>query len=276
MIPTSEPPAVRAEAAARRLLDKGLKPQVALILGSGLSGVVDSIQTEFTGSTGDLLGSRSGSVAGHSGKFVIGSLGGIRLVAFLGRIHLYEGYSAEEQTLPILLASRLGARLLLLTNASGGINPAFKAGDLMVISDQINLTGRVVVPARSDRSRRGFQVYDPSLSELLRGIARDAELPVHTGVYAGGLGPSYETAAEIKMLRRIGADAVGMSTVLEALAGRRLGMKVAGISVITNMATGISSTRLSHDEVTAGAAAAGEHMRKILSEFLQGIADSIE
>ena len=273
MTAISESPLVRAESAARLLSAKQPQPPlVALILGSGRSGVVDSIHTDLETSTAELLGTPSASVAGHSGKVILGTLAGIRLIVFLGRIHLYEGHSPEEQTLPVLLSARLGARILLLTNASGGINPDMEPGDLMVISDQINLTGKTVfLPGtREDQDYR--EVYDPSLADLLHRASATVGLAPHRGVYAGGLGPSYETAAEIRMLKIIGADAVGMSTVLEAMAGKRLGMRVAGISVITNLATGISSGKLSHDEVTAGAASAGDDLRAVLLEFLGGLA----
>jgi purine-nucleoside phosphorylase len=272
MTAVSESPLLRADSAARLLSAKISRPPlVALILGSGLSGVVDSIRPDFETSTADLLGTASASVAGHSGKVIIGTLAGIRLVVFLGRIHLYEGHSAEEQTLPVLLSSRLGARILLLTNASGGIAPDMRPGDLMVIADQINMTGKVVLPPGTSAHPAGRDVYDRDLADRLHQAAVAMGVPVHKGVYAGGLGPSYETASEIRMLRRIGADAVGMSTVLEAMAGKRLGMQVAGISVITNLATGISSARLSHEEVTAGAASAGESLRRVLQEFLKGL-----
>jgi len=269
MTVTTESPLARAEAAARVISSKvPVRPTVALILGSGLAGVVDAIQADLQTSTAELLGSPSTSVAGHSGKVIVGRLSGVRLVVFLGRIHLYEGHSPEEQTLPVSLSSLLGASVLLLTNASGGINPDMVPGDLMVISDQINLTGRTVIPPGTNLPGVGRDVYDRTLADLLENAATASGVRVHRGVYAGGLGPSYETAAEIRMLRRMGADAVGMSTVLEAIAGRRLGMRVAGVSVITNLATGISSGKLSHDEVTAGAASAGANLKAGLAGFL--------
>ena len=272
MTPTSESPLSRADAAARLLSAKVPRPpSVALILGSGLSGVVESIRPEFETSTAQLLGTASASVAGHSGKVIIGTLFGVRLVVFMGRIHLYEGHSPEEQTLPVLLSARLGARILLLTNASGGISPDMAPGDLMVISDQINMTGKTVLLPGTRARPVSRDVYDGRLAGRLHRAAVATGVPVRRGIYAGGLGPSYETAAEIKMLRKLGADAVGMSTVLEALAGRDLGMRVAGISVITNLATGISPGRLSHEEVTTGAAAAGGNLTKLLQEFLRDL-----
>ena len=269
MTATGESPLSRADSAARLLSAKvPHPPAVALVLGSGLSGVVESIRPDFETSTTRLLGTASASVAGHSGKVIIGTLFGVRLLVFLGRIHLYEGHSPEEQTLPVLLSARLGAGILLLTNASGGISPDMAPGDLMVISDQINMTGKTALLPGTIAQPGSRDVYDLRLADRLQRAAVTVGIPVHRGVYAGGLGPSYETAAEIRMLRRVGADAVGMSTVLEALAGRRLGMRVAGISVITNLATGISPGRLSHEEVTTGAAAAGGNLTKILQEFL--------
>ena len=271
---TTDSHLARARAAAAALSSKlPYQPRVAIILGSGLSDVLGPLQTDVVTSTAELLGSPSASVAGHSGKVVAGRLAGVPVMAFLGRIHLYEGHTPDEQTLPALLSALLGARILILTNASGGINPAMAPGDLMLISDQINLTGKTVLPPPGQSVMRGDrEVYDAQLTALLERAALSAGVKVHHGVYAGGLGPSYETAAEIRMLKRIGADAVGMSTVLEALAGRRLGMRVAGISVITNLATGISTGRLSHDDVTAGAAGASEKLRAILTQALAQIA----
>ncbi len=269
MTVTTESALARAEAAARAISSKVPdRPTVALILGSGLAGVVDAIHADLQTSTAELLGSPSTSVAGHSGKVIVGRLSGVRLIVFLGRIHLYEGHSPEEQTLPVYLSSLLGASVLVLTNACGGINPDMVPGDLMVISDQINLTGRTGVPPGTNLPGVGRDVYDRTLAGLLENAATASRVRVHRGVYAGGLGPSYETAAEIRMLRRMGADAVGMSTVLAAIAGRRLGMRVAGVSVITNLATGISSGKLSHDEVTAGAASAGANLKAGLAGFL--------
>jgi purine-nucleoside phosphorylase len=279
-----DPAFIRAREAAGRLRPVlATPPQVSIILGSGLSGAVDGIQTAFQGSSGEILQSPGASVAGHSGRVVLGTLSGLPIIAFLGRIHMYEGHSPAEQTLPVYLSFLLGARILLLTNASGAVNTEMRPGDLMIIRDQIDLTGRSVktpagsveptapIPAWNDASTAAGGVYDGALTGLLHRAAGEASVHVHGGVYAGVLGPSYETAAEIRMLRRIGADAVGMSTVLEAALGRSLGMRVAGLSVITNLATGLSPECLSHEEVTAGAAIAGVQVRAIVERLLGSI-----
>jgi purine nucleoside phosphorylase len=282
--------------------------RAALILGSGLGAAAGQIKIEKEIPAVDLFGTGGGGVAGHAGRVVVGTLEGIGLIAFLGRVHLYEGRPAADLMLPVLLSHLLHARVLLLTNAAGGLQPEMRPGDLMVISDQINLTGRVVsTPAyaagvsgapSSGLSRaggsggrntattvtpmaeawgraRGFNLtrrdlYDPLLADALVRSAFTAGVKAHRGVYAGGLGPSYETAAEIGMLRRFGADAVGMSTVLEALAGWQLGMAVGGISVITNLATGMSASKLSHEEVTAGADIASKNVRALLGVLFSG------
>jgi purine-nucleoside phosphorylase len=282
--------------------------RAALILGSGLGAVAEQIKVEKEIPAVDLFGSGGGGVAGHAGRVVVGTLEGIGLIAFLGRVHLYEGRPAEDLMLPVLLSHLLSARVLLLTNAAGGLQPEMRPGDLMVISDQINLTGRFVSPPMEaagvtdwrsslisraggsgghsattkvtpmaegwERARGGNRtrrdVYDPLLADALVRSAVTAGVTAHRGVYAGGLGPSYETAAEIGMLRRIGADAVGMSTVLEALAGWQLGMAVGGISVITNLATGMSPSKLSHEEVTTGADMASKNVRALLGVLFSG------
>lgn len=269
MTPGSDSPRERAASAARVLSSKlTIPPRVAVVLGSGLGRVLQSVEIDVQTSASELLGSPTASVAGHAGTVIAGRLGAVPIIAFLGRLHLYEGLSPDEQTLPVLLSSLLGADTLILTNASGGINPKMSPGDLMIISDQINLTASRFHVQAGRPNIGPTDIYDPLLTNLLEHSASEAGLVVHRGVYAGGLGPSYETAAEIRMLHRIGADAVGMSTVLEALAGKRLGMRVVGISVITNLATGISSSRLSHEEVTIYAAKAGRDISTLITGFL--------
>jgi purine-nucleoside phosphorylase len=259
----------RAESAAGFLATRiPSPPDVAIVLGSGLAGV-SAMKVEFRAATSELLGSPATGVAGHAGEVIVGTLSGSRVLAFLGRLHMYEGHSAEEQTLPVVFAARAGAKTLILTNAAGGIRPEMSPGDLMIISDQLNLTGHVGTLSGSMLVSPSYDVYDPKLADLLQKAAIEAGIRVHRGVYAGGIGPSYETSAEIKMLRALGADAVGMSTVLEALTGRRAGMRVAGISVITNVATGISTERLSHADVTSRAAIAGENVRRLLKGLLE-------
>jgi purine-nucleoside phosphorylase len=246
-------PPVDAAVDALRARLAGRAPRLALILGSGLGGIVRHIDERVEVPYAELPGFPAPTVIGHSGCAIIGTLDGVDVVAFAGRFHLYEGHSPGTAALPVRVAHAIGARTLFVSNAAGGIRRTFRPGDLMLIHDHINLMWRnpLTGPAHDNELRFPdmSQPYDLDLLALLRDAALDAGVPVVQGVYAAVLGPSYETPAEIRMLERLGADAVGMSTVPEVLAARALGMRVAGISCITNAAAGISATALSHAEV---------------------------
>jgi purine-nucleoside phosphorylase len=225
---------------------------VGVVLGSGLGAFGDQLAEAIPYS--ELPGMPTSQVAGHSGKLRLGSIDGIGVACLQGRVHLYEGHDAKTVTLGVNLLARLGCRAVLLTNAAGGIAPTFAAGDRMLITDHLNLTGQnpLVGPHQAGFGTRFPEMgeaYDRRLAELAHRAARETSVELKEGVYAGLLGPNYETPAEIRMLRAMGADAVGMSTVLEVLALRHVGVRVAAISCITNLAAGISPTPLAHDEV---------------------------
>ncbi len=245
-------------------------PLLALVLGSGLGGVVDSFADAVRVPYAEIPHFPKASVRGHSGELVAGTLEGAELLAFAGRFHLYEGLAADAVALPVRLAHALGARTLIVANAAGGIRRSFRPGDLMVIRDQINLMLRSPLTGEERSEEPRFpsmvDVYDPALAHLLVESAREAALPVVEGIYAGVPGPSYETPAEIRMLERLGADAVAMSIIQEVIAARSLGMRVGGISCITNPAAGIGGP-LDHSDVVrvAGSLAAG------VGELVRGV-----
>ncbi|HEU6453607.1 MAG TPA: purine-nucleoside phosphorylase [Gemmatimonadaceae bacterium] len=250
-------------------------PLLALVLGSGLGGVVESFEDDARVPYAEIPHFPETSVQGHGGELVVGVLEGAEILAFAGRFHLYEGYSAEAAAFPVRLAHALGARTLIVSNAAGGISRTFRPGDLMVIRDQINLMWRspLTGDVRPDEPRFPEMVdaYDPALADIMVASARDAAIPVVEGVYAGVAGPSYETPAEIRMLERLGADAVAMSIIPEVIAARSLGMRVGGISCITNPAAGVTAQRLDHSDVVrvAGGMAAG------VREIIRGVVNAL-
>ncbi len=232
-----------------------LVPRVGVVLGSGLGEFADSVKDPTAIAYADIPHFQGVSVAGHAGRMVLGKIGPVSVAVMRGRIHYYEGHEIGDVVFPVRVLAGLGVRSLLLTNAAGGINREFRPGDLMVIRDHINLTG--VNPLRGANDERlgprfpdMSALYDPAFQEIIATALAEAGRPAHRGVYAGLSGPSYETPAEIRMLASLGADAVGMSTVPEALAARHMGLRVAGISCITNLAAGVSDRPLDHREVT--------------------------
>jgi purine-nucleoside phosphorylase len=251
-------------------------PDVAIVLGSGLGDFADGLADPITTPYGEIPNWPASAVIGHAGKLVVGTLAGKRVAALSGRAHFYEGHDLRTVTFATRVIGLLGVKRLLLTNAAGGINVAFKPGTLMVIDDHINLLGsNPLVGPNDDR----FGVRFPDMTEVysrrLRGIADDAAkatgVPVAHGVYVGVHGPSYETPAEIRFLRTIGADAVGMSTIPEAIVARQMGIEVLGISCITNPAAGVLPQPLHHDEVM-------EVARRVRGEFtalLEGIIERL-
>lgn len=263
----------RAEQAARTIRSRTeLKPQLALILGSGLGGFADEFAEAVAIPYGEIPGFATSTAEGHAGRLVIGKVGTVPVVAMQGRVHFYEGYSLEEVTFPIRVFKLLGLRRLVLTNAAGGIDIELNQGALMVISDHLNLMG--VNPLRGPNDER-FGPRFPDLSEAYsRKLQEQAVAEAHSlgvdlrrGIYAALAGPSYETPAEIHMLRALGADAVGMSTVPETIVARHMGIDVLGISCITNMAAGISDEPINHAEVME----TGRRVRETFTKLLRGI-----
>ncbi len=267
--------AARAALAVRARLGDRPPPLLVLILGSGLGGVVDVFEDARRIPYSDVPGLPVASVRGHQAELVVGMLEGAELLAFAGRFHLYEGHSACTAASLVRLAHALGARSLLVSNAAGGIRRTFRPGDLMVIRDQINLMWRTPLTGRARPDEPRFpemiDAYDPALSALLLDAARTAAVPVVEGVYAGVPGPSYETPAEIRMLERLGADAVAMSIIPEVIAARSLGMRVAGISCITHPAAGVTAQRLDHSEVIRVASTISVGFGDIVRGLVRGL-----
>lgn len=248
-------------------------PSIGLVLGSGLGEYAEGLPQQTVLSSSAIPHYPSATVEGHKGRLIFAELRpGLHVVAFQGRKHFYESGSVDAVLFPVRIAAALGVKTLIITNAAGGIARDFSAGDLMVITDQINLTGeRASEPVPPQGKQRAVPVYDPSLVDYALLTAERLGIPVQKGVYACVKGPSYETAAEVEMIRRIGGDAVGMSTVLEAQSAVALGMRVLGFSCITNKATGITAERLNHAEVTDVAV----HVRDRFSRLLTGLLANI-
>jgi purine-nucleoside phosphorylase len=267
----------RAEEAARTIRGRtAAEPQIALVLGSGLGGFADEFEDSVALPYRDIPGFVSSTAQGHVGSLVIGKVEGVPVVAMQGRVHYYEGYSLEEVTFPIRTFKLLGIKTLILTNAAGGIDVQLSQGALMVISDHLNLMGVNVLRGPNDerfgpRFPDMSEVYSRDLQELATEEARALGITVRRGIYAALQGPSYETPAEIHMLRAFGADAVGMSTVPEAIVARQMGMKVLGISCITNMAAGISESPINHEEVMETGQKVRESFTRLLRRVIAGV-----
>jgi purine-nucleoside phosphorylase len=231
------------------------RPRVMLVLGSGLGALADELEDAVRVPFAEIPGFAPATVAGHAGALVAGRLEGGECVVQQGRYHLYEGHPAARVVTPIRVMAALGARTLIVTNAAGGINPSFRAGDLMLIDDHINFMGQNPLVGQLVPGDLRFpdmtEPYDGGLRRIAEEAGREREVETVRGVYAAVTGPSYETPAEIRMLGRLGADAVGMSTVPEVITARAMGVRVLGISLITNLAAGISPAPLSHEEVMA-------------------------
>lgn len=251
-------------------------PDIALILGSGLGDYADRIDREAVLEYKDIEGFPVSTVPGHKGKFVFGRVGGVKVVIMQGRVHYYEGYSMEDVVLPIRLMRLMGAGTLFLTNASGGINTEFKPGDFMLISDQICMAPSPLIGENLDELGTRFpdmsNIYDRELRGIVRNTAKTLDIPLREGVYIQLTGPNYESPAEIRMYRTLGADAVGMSTACEAIAANHCGFKVVGISCISNLACGITDTPLSHKEVQETADKAAPLFRELITESIINIA----
>jgi purine-nucleoside phosphorylase len=252
----------------------GVKPEVALIAGSGLGGISAGLANPVTISYGDIPHYPKSTVAGHAGQMIFGEVAGKRLMVLSGRFHLYEGRTISEVVYPIHVVDSLGVKILVVTNAAGGINPQYNPGDLMIIEDHINFLGANPLLSQNDNGGSGVkfidlsQAYSARLREKLENAAEKLQIPMRRGVYLATPGPSYETPAEIKAFAWIGADAVGMSTVPEVIMARYHNIEVAGISCITNLAAGISSKKLSHEEVLEVGKATQGKLTKLLTAFL--------
>lgn len=249
---------------------QSLQPQWGLVLGSGLGGFVDEMDVTESVSYSTIPGLPEPRVAGHAGEFVFGKLGGVPVVAARGRVHLYEGRTASEVTAHVRWMAERGIRRLVLTNAAGTCNPDFKPGGWMMLGDHLNLTGTSPLlggPNFCDMS----EVYSRALRTHFAIVARETGMELHEGVYAGLPGPQYETPAEIRMFRTLGADAVGMSTVLEAIQARALGIEVAGFSCLTNWAAGLHPGTLGHAEVIETARHAAGPLGTLLARAIPAV-----
>jgi purine-nucleoside phosphorylase len=260
-----------AAVAAVRTRLAGREPKVAIVLGSGLGALAERLTDAVRIPYADIPGFHVPTVEGHRGELVAGMLAGRPVVAQSGRFHLYEGHAASVAALPVRVFAELGVTTFLATNAAGGLRPGFTPGTLMLITDHLNLTGRnpLIGPvvAGEPRFPDMSAAYDPGLRALALEVARARGIGLEEGVYAALLGPSYETPAEIRMLRTLGADAVGMSTVPEVIVAHARGLRCLGISTITNAAAGVSGAALSHAEVMDTAARVGRQ----LGDLIEGI-----
>ena len=249
------------------------EPKVALVLGSGLGKFAEEIEVVDRISYSDIEGFPVSTVPGHAGQFVFGYVEGVPVVCMQGRVHYYEGYPITDVVLPVRLMALLGAKYLFLTNASGGINRDFKAGDFMLLTDHVSIFApNPLIGPNIDEIGTRFpdmsSVYNPILQDIILSVAEDFNIEMQKGVYAQLTGPSFESPAEIRLLSKLGVDAVGMSTVVEAIAANHMGMKICAISCVCNLAAGISETPLTHDEVQEAAAKAAPLFKQILRESI--------
>lgn len=249
-------------------------PKVAIVLGSGLGDYASNIQVEAELSYSEIEGFPVSTVPGHAGKFIFGYIGEVPVVCMKGRVHYYEGYPIADVVLPIRLMKLLGAEILFLTNAAGGVNASFRAGDLMLIRDHIAVFApNPLLGANIEELGTRFpdmsQVYDKELQEIIRNTAKANGIYVQEGVYTYLTGPSFESPADIRALRGLGTDAVGMSTVPEAIAANHMGMKICGISCISNLAAGMTSSPLSHEEVQETADQTAAAFQKLVTESVK-------
>jgi len=259
------------EAAVRARTD--LVPEIGIVAGSGLGGLADTLVDPVAIPFADLPGWPAATAPGHAGRLLLGTLGGRTVVLLQGRFHLYEGNDPGLIVQPVLLFARLGARRVVLTNAAGGLDPTFGPGTLMVMRDHINLTGRnpLIGPnaeALGPRFPDLTDAWSPTLRAALHAAAADEGVPLVEGIYVGLAGPSYETPAEVRMLADLGGDAVGMSTVLECIAARWVGLEVCGVSLVTNAGAGYTGAALTHEEVLEAGALAGPRLARVIARFV--------
>ncbi|MBQ3105608.1 MAG: purine-nucleoside phosphorylase [Lachnospiraceae bacterium] len=246
-------------------------PEVAVVLGSGLGDYGNQIRVEAELPYSDIEGFPVSTVPGHAGKFIFGYVNETPVVCMQGRVHYYEGYDISDVVLPTRLMKLMGAKILFLTNASGGINPGFQAGDFMMITDHISLFApNPLIGSNIEELGTRFpdmsHVYDEELQTIIEAVAKEHDIALRKGIYAQLTGPSFESPAEIRLLHQLGADAVGMSTVVEAIAANHMGMKICGISCVCNLAAGMSPTPLTHEEVQEAARVAAPKFKRLLTE----------
>ena len=256
------------------------KPEVALVLGSGLGDYADTIRVEAVLDYHDIEGFPVSTVSGHKGRFVFGYVGDVPVVIMQGRVHYYEGYSMEDVVLPTRLMKMMGARVLFLTNASGSVNYDYKAGDFMMITDQIsNFVPSPLIGPNEEMLGERFsdmsEIYRKDLCEIIRGAAADLQSPLQEGTYIQLSGPNFETPHEVKMCRILGGDAVGMSTACEAIAANHMGMKVCGISCISNLGCGMTDQPLSAEEVKETADRVAPLFKQLITESIVRIGKMI-
>ncbi len=255
-------------------------PKAAIVLGSGLGDYADDIKVVDEIDYKEIAGFPVSTVPGHAGRFIFGYVGEVPVVCMKGRVHYYEGYPITDVVLPIRLMKLMGAGILFLTNASGGVNKEFQAGDFMLITDQIScFAPNPLIGTNIDELGTRFpdmsEIYDKELLEIIRNTAREEGISLKEGVYVQLTGPSFESPAEIKMIRTLGGDAVGMSTAVEAIAGRHAGMRVCGISCICNPAAGMTENPLSHKEVQEAADKAAPLFKKLMTASVTGFYKSM-
>ena len=253
-------------------------PKVAIVLGSGLGDYADGIKVECEVPYGDIKGFPVSTVPGHAGRFLFGYIDNVPVVCMKGRVHYYEGYPVNDVVLPARLMHLLGAKILFLTNAAGGINTSFHAGDLMLIRDHIAIFApNPLIGPNIDELGTRFPdmsaVYDRALQEIIRNAARANGIFLQEGVYTQLTGPSFESPADIRALRALGTDAVGMSTVVEAIAANHAGMRVCGVSCICNLAAGMTDAPLTHEEVQEAADRAAPNFKRLVTESVKMMAD---
>lgn len=250
------------------------EPKVAIVLGSGLGNFAKVLDVKAELPYSEIEGFPVSTVPGHAGKFIFGYIQEVPVVLMQGRVHYYEGYPITDVVLPTRLMKMMGAKILFLTNASGGINPAYHAGAFMMLKDHIScFAPNPLIGPNLDELGTRFpdmsHVYDEDLQEIIRSTAKENDIELFEGVYAQLTGPSFESPAEIQMLHKMGVDAVGMSTVVEAIAANHMGMKICGVSCVCNLAAGMSPTPLTHEEVQEAANAAAPKFEKLLVESVK-------
>ena len=272
-IPPADQPACVAALVAAVRARTALVPEVGIVLGSGLGGLADELVDPVAISFAELPGWPAATAPGHAGRLLLGELGGTPVVMLQGRFHLYEGNDPGLVIQPVLLFHALGARIVILTNAAGGLDPSFGPGTLMVMRDHINLTGRSpLIGPNADGMGPRFpdltDAWSPRLRERLHAAGAIEGVPMAEGIYVGLTGPTYETPAEVRMLAALGGHAVGMSTVLECIAARWVGLEVCGVSLVTNAGAGYSGEPLTHEEVLAEGQIAGPRLAMVIRRFV--------
>jgi purine-nucleoside phosphorylase len=253
---------------------KNTHPKVGIILGSGLGAFVDKMENKTIIPYNEIPYFKKVTVPGHDGKLVLGKVKGVEVVALQGRFHVYEGHEMEDVVFPLRVMAKLGIDIVILTNAAGGVNLSFVPGDLVILTDQINLTGRnPLVGPNDDSTGPRFpdmsHAFNPELAQIIESTSKELKIKTQKGVYAGVLGPTYETPAEIKMMRILGADVVGMSTVPEVIIANHIGLKVCGISCVTNMGAGIIDQKLKHEDIKDEALKVMDNFTNLLNSTIE-------